>query len=64
MYKDFNKEQFDRDTLECDEGFIIYSKYPDNSIYIHILYVKPEYRKKGTGSGLEQKLIDKFDLEI
>ncbi len=60
MYKAFQKEQFGRETIELDEGFITYSCYEDSSLYIHILYVKPEVRSKGVGQKLEQLLINKY----
>lgn len=58
MWKEFQEEQFDRQTIELDEGFITYNTYEDNSLYIHILYVKPEYRSKGVGAKLERMLIE------
>jgi len=60
MYKAFQKEQFGRETIEQDEGFIVYNYYEDGSLYIHILYVKPEVRNTGIGYKLEQILIDKY----
>ena len=61
MYKAFQEEQFDRQTVELDEGFITYTTFEDTSIYIHILYVKPEYRSEGIGAKLENIVIDSYN---
>ena len=62
MWKEFQKEQFNRETLECEEGFVTYSIYDDGSCYIHIMYVSPKYRSLGIGKRLEQILIKKHNL--
>lgn len=59
MWKDFQEEQFDRKTIETHEGFITYNIYQDESAYIHILYVKPEFRSAGIGKKLEDMIIEK-----
>lgn len=37
----------------------MYNTYPDNSVYIRHLYVKPERRGEGEGKRLEDELIEK-----
>lgn len=59
MWKEFQEEQFNRKTIESDKGFITYNIYDDNSAYIHVLYVKPQYRSSGEAANLENILIDK-----
>lgn len=61
MYHEFAKEQFNRETIEIeDRGFITFNNYDDGSCYIHILYVKPQFRSSGIGRKLEQMIIDKY----
>lgn len=61
MYKEFQKEQFNRDTIEVDNGFVTYNYYPeDHSLYIHIIYVKPEHRNEDISYNLELALIEKY----
>jgi len=59
MWKAYQKEKYNREVIENDDGFINYVKYDDGSVYINILYVKKESRNKGTGKELERKLIEK-----
>lgn len=47
MYKDFQKELYNRETYETEQGFVMYNFYEDKSVYIHAVYVKPEFRQKG-----------------
>lgn len=55
----FDKEQFNRDTIETDKGLLVYNKYEDNSVYVHILYIKPEFRVGGEGKKLIDMMVDK-----
>jgi hypothetical protein len=59
MWKEYQKEKYDRDTIENEHGFINYNKHDDGSVYINILYVKKKERDKGTGKELEKMLIKK-----
>lgn len=59
MFNDFQKEQFNRETIQTDKGFITYEVCEDNSIYIHILYVKPNSRGKFYGKVLEDMVIER-----
>ena len=61
MYAEFTKEQFNRETIEIENrGFIVFNNYDDGSCYIHILYVKPQFRSSGIGKKLEQMVINKY----
>lgn len=65
MYNEFAKEQFNRETIEIEGvGFIVFNIYDDNSCYIHILYVKPEYRGSAIGEELEKKVIEKYKPKV
>lgn len=59
MYFDYHKEKYGRDHILTDRGFIVYSSYSDKSVYVHQLYVKPEYRNVGEGKHLENLLVEK-----
>ena len=59
MQQQFQQEQFNRKYLEDKDGFISYTIYDDRSIYIYEIYVRPEARRKGAGTKLEEKLIAK-----
>lgn len=63
MWKAFQEEQFNRLTLEEDYGFITYELFEDNCAYIHILYVKPEFRSDNLGGHLEDMIIKKHNLK-
>ena len=63
MWKAFQEEQFNRITLEEDYGFITYELFEDNCAYIHILYVKPEFRSDNLGGQLEDIIIEKHNLK-
>lgn len=53
------QEKYAAKFIESENGFIMYNSYPDNSVYIRHLYVKPEARGKGEGKNLEDLLIEK-----
>lgn len=61
MWEDFQKEQFNRHTLNTSEGFVVYNVYADNSLYIHIMYVKPSCRGGKASQRLENTLIDSYN---
>ena len=61
MYKAFQKEHYGRDTLNTDKGFIVYEHFDDGSLYIHVLFIKQEFRSRGSAKELEQILIDRFN---
>ncbi|MCK9370535.1 hypothetical protein M0R04_11545 [Candidatus Dojkabacteria bacterium] len=60
LYATYLKELYGRDIIYNDHAFITYNAYEDNSLYIHSIYVKDEYRALGEGSKLEQELILKY----
>lgn len=59
LYGRFQKELYGREIIEDEFGFILYSKFDDNSVYAHSLYVLPEKRNEGKGRELEARLIEK-----
>lgn len=61
MWEDFQKEQFNRLTITSDYGFITYELFSDDSVYIHILYIKPDCRASFKGKLLEDMIIEKHN---
>lgn len=59
LYGRFQAELYNRKIIENEFGFILYSKFDDNSVYAHALYVLPEERSKGKGRQLERLLIER-----
>ena len=59
MWKEYQKEKYNREVIESVDGFIVYNRHPDNSVYISELYVTKEARNKGEGKRLEEILIKK-----
>ena len=59
LWKEFNAENYDREVIEDETGFILYKRYSDNSMYIHVAFIKKEYRRNGSVGRLESKLIEK-----
>lgn len=62
MHSDFQREMYGRETIETEKGFIVFNVYEDKSAYIHQLYVKPEFRKKGSGHELEMEIVKKYKV--
>ncbi len=50
MYGAYVKERLNKEYYETAFGFVIYSWYLDNAIYIEELYIKPESRLEGFGT--------------
>jgi hypothetical protein len=59
LQKQFQAEQFNRKYLEDKDGYISYTTYSDNSLYIFEIYVRPEKRRSRLGTELEERLIKK-----
>lgn len=59
LLKMYFQEKYGVKVIESNDGFIMYNTYPDDSLYIRHLYVKPEARGKGEGKTLEDRLIEK-----
>jgi GNAT superfamily N-acetyltransferase len=59
LYGRFQAELYGRKIIENEFGFILYSKFDDNSVYAHSLYVLPERRHEGKGRELEEALIER-----
>lgn len=58
QYSNCQFELYGRSTLVVDQGFIVYKAFEDGSIYIHLLYVEPEFRAMGVGGELANKLME------
>lgn len=64
LFADFSKENYDRETIEIEGGFVTYNIFNDNSVYVHLLYVSPERRKDHVGTKLIDMVIKKEDPSI
>ena len=64
MYAQFQNELYNRETFEDENGFIVYNSYDDGSIYLHIIFIKPDKRRKDEGTKLYKKLIDKLKPNV
>ncbi len=52
---------YGRETAETDHGFIIYKFFEaEKLLYIHSIYVEPQYRKLGFAKKMEDALIEKY----
>ena len=63
MWKHFHEENYGRKTIETDKGFVVFEIYEDNSAYIHIMYIKPEYRNKKIGSHLMDQITKEYGVK-
>ena len=60
MRKQFDKEQYDRDSIDIEgKGYVTYNKYDDGSLYVHHMFVTKEKRNQGIGKELEMLLLEK-----
>lgn len=57
LYKEYCKEMYGREVLSEDKGFIVYTSFEDNSLYIHSVYVTEDMRGTNYYRELENKLI-------
>lgn len=57
QYINCQYELYGRSTMVLDQGFIVYKAFEDKSIYIHLLYIEPEFRSMGIGGELATKLM-------
>ena len=60
----FYQEKYNSRIIRDDNGYILYNKYEDNSVYIQQLYVRPEFRNEGLGKQLEDELIEKENPSV
>ncbi len=51
MFKEYLEERTEKRMIQADFGFVIYS-YHEKTVYIEDIYVKKEFRQKGSASGL------------
>ena len=58
LYADWLKEYKNKETLESEHGFIIYSYISENIIYLEDMYIKPESRNQKHSLVLANKLIE------
>jgi hypothetical protein len=60
LWRQFDKEQYDRDSIDIDgEGYVTYNKYDDGSVYVHHMFVTKEKRNQGICKKLEMLLVKK-----
>lgn len=64
LLKMYFQEKYGTQLIENECGFIMYNAYPDNSVYVRHLYVKPEERGKGIGKALEDRLIEREEPRV
>jgi hypothetical protein len=57
LYKEYQKDMYDRNVLENEYGFISYKKYDDSSLYVHSFFVSKQYRQLGTARKLYKELL-------
>ncbi len=58
MYKEVQKELYDRDVYETEHGFIVYQAFEDGSLYLHLLYVKDNLRGNGVGTQIVDEVVE------
>ncbi len=58
MYGAYLKERLNKEYFETAHGFVIYSWYLDDAIYIEELYIKPEHRLEGFGTVMVDAVCD------
>lgn len=57
LYKQWLKEYKNKDTLDSEHGFIIYSKLNNEVIYLEDMFIKPESRNQKHSLDLANKLV-------
>ena len=62
MWKQFNKENYGRETIQTGEGFVVFKVFNDGSAYIHIMYVLPSFRRSDVATKLEQQIIKEYNV--
>lgn len=59
LYADYLKERTFDEIIEVDEGFATYRYVEEGrSVYIIDIYVRPEYREKGTASEIANRIAE------
>jgi GNAT superfamily N-acetyltransferase len=58
MYLDYVKERTGKEYYETAYGFVIYSWYLTDAIYIEELYIKPDARLSGNGTKMVDAVCD------
>lgn len=65
LYSKYQKELYGRETITHENyGFMTYKVYDDNSIYIHGLYIDPQYRRFNVSGELEKQVIEKHNPTV
>ena len=59
LYANYCKEMYGRDIITDEYGFIVYTAFEDDSLYIHSVYVTEEKRGTNYYTYLEDKVISK-----
>ncbi len=58
MYGAYLKERLNKEYYETAFGFVIYSWYLEDAIYIEELYIKPESRLEGFGTMMVDEVCE------
>jgi predicted GNAT family acetyltransferase len=57
LYAQYIREKTNDKIIETDIGFATYRYIEDNTVYIVDVFVMPEFRKTGHGSGLADQVV-------
>lgn len=57
MFLAAQKEMYGRDVIYNSSTYIIYKLHEDKSLYVHMIYTRPEDRKTGQGKKLLEELV-------
>jgi ribosomal protein S18 acetylase RimI-like enzyme len=63
MLKDYMMEEYGRDSIVSDKGFLTFSRHDGGECVIHDLYVRPDSRMSGEGISLCNKLFKQVKEE-
>ncbi len=59
LYEDYLKERLSAELVYDDTGFVSYKKFPNDSIFILDIYIKPEFRNRNCSLNFAKKVSDK-----
>lgn len=51
-YADYIREKTDKFIVETDKGFVTYSYWPNNKVYLEDIYIAPDFRKSHHASDM------------
>lgn len=59
LYELCQEEMYGRSVLSTQDGFVVYKEFPEDVLYIHLIFVRKEKRKLGLGNKLFTELLRK-----